>query len=275
MEPAHVLVNSVYGASINSADRGLLYGHGLFETMRLFDGQIPLWPLHLERLIEGASRLHIPLDGGRVQADCQQLIRHMPEDTGILKVIVTAGAGSRGYASPVNQKPTVVVQFFPVPASTEFPVAVQLCRYRLSNNPALAGIKHLNRLDQVMAASELNVGEYGLLLDVNDHVIEGVSHNLFALIDGQWQTPLLDQAGVAGVMRRYLMETLIPLCGVDVKERAMTLPELLAAEEVFFCNSLVGIMPIAELAGLGIWKKWPYVEHLRKRLVELHPCYDV
>ena len=241
---------------ISVSDRGLCYGHGLFETVRLSDTLMPLWDYHHLRLRKGANSLSISLDDHLLQGYMDQLIANCP-DNGIVKIMITAGSGSRGYRLS-DTNPNYLCQWFPLP---DFPnnyqrcgVTLKLCQHRLASSPQLAGIKHLNRLDQVIARSEWS-DEYeeGLMLDQQGNVIEAVSGNLFFYRDGSWFTPKLDQCGVVGVMRQYIMEE---LCNVSsgslskIEEANCSLDDLLSADEVFICNSVNGIWPVLSLENL-------------------------
>jgi len=259
-------------------DRGLNYGHGLFETMRLSAGQLPLWSYHHQRLSVGADRLGIALDTPRLDAYLQQALEAFPAD-GMLKLLLTAGVAPRGYCYQ-GQSASYVLQYFPLPPVAE-PTAVrlQLCNYALPHNERLAGIKHLNRLDQVLAAAELDDGFDGLLLDVEGNVVEALSSNIF-LFDGQyWITPELKLCGVAGVMRRLLCEDIIPGLGQEVAIKPVTLVSLMNAREVFVCNSVRGIQPVRELQGRARWTaesgelQGSATEKVIAQLVQAYPCF--
>ena len=265
-------------ASLSLSDRGLNYGHGLFETMRLSAGLLPLWSYHLQRLGVGADRLGIVLDSSRLDAYLQQALDAFPAD-GMLKLVLTAGVGPRGYRHQ-GQSACYVLQYFPLPSVAE-PAAVhlQLCEYALPHNERLAGIKHLNRLDQVLAAAELNEGFDGLLLDVEGNVVEALSSNIF-LFDGQrWITPALDLCGVAGVMRRLLCEDIIPRLGQEVAIKPVALANLINAHEVFVCNSVHGIQPVRELQGRVHWfaesneLQGSETEKVIAQLAHAYPCF--
>jgi len=239
-------------ASLSLNDRGLNYGHGLFETMRLSAGQLPLWSYHRQRLSRGADRLGIALDASRLDIYLQQALEAFPAD-GMLKLVLTAGVGPRGYRYQ-GLSASYVLQYFPLPSMVESTaVRLQLCEYALPHNARLAGIKHLNRLDQVLAAAELDEGFDGLLQDVEGNVVEALSRNIF-LFDGQrWITPALKLCGVAGVMRRLLCDDIIPGLGQEVAILPVDLASLVNAREVFLCNSVRGIQPVRELQGKARW----------------------
>lgn len=246
-------VNGVIGAELSPLDRGLAYGDGLFETCRMVRGALPLWSLHEERLVAGCERLRIPLDQNKLQAYSQSLIGTAGVTDGILKIIVTRGATGRGYRLPVAAKPNYCLSVFPHPAQIEpaSALTVTVCQQRLGINPSLAGIKHLNRLEQVLARAEWEDEQIaeGLLMDVDGHVIEATAANLFVVRDGQLLTPDLSSAGVAGVARRLIIERLAAKAELVVQVLPMTLDDVCRADEIFLCNSIMGIRPVARLLG--------------------------
>lgn len=272
-----IFINGTASDCLTTLDRGFSYGHGVFETMRLFNGQLPLWQLHLERLQVGLQRLGISLAVKPLSAELTSLLAEMPPQ-GIVKLTVTAGVGPRGYRAVATATPTVIVHWYPPPQITAS-VRLCQCRYRLPVNPVLAGIKHLNRLDQVLASMELEGDEQGLLLDVDDNLIEAISHNIFIRIGDRWLTPALDRCGVAGVMRRFLMETLFPAAGLEVEETCIPLRLVPEAGEIFICNAVSGLLPVAEIRGLLTWKPdagiQPQSALLQTTLEEILPCFAV
>jgi 4-amino-4-deoxychorismate lyase len=234
---------------VDPADRGLAYGDGLFETMGAVDGNIRWLDLHLDRLEDGCARLAIPAPprdvlGREIAANCP------PQGRAILKLIVTRGTGPRGYAPPDNAVPTRVLAIAPWPeySASRYRdgIAVRVCRLRLGENPALAGIKHLSRLEQVLAELELKGQdvEQGLLLDSGGRVVGGTHGNLFAATGTEIATPALTRCGIKGVMRRAVLDAAQRL-GLASAERDLTLEQALAADELFMTNSLFGVCPIA------------------------------
>ena len=268
-------VNGVPDGAISPLDRGFSYGDGLFETCRCVNGRIPLWPYHLERLLASAKRLHIPLDEPLLQNWLDQtLIQCGSIPDSVIKIQITRGSGGRGYVIPAQVTPTYVVAAFVGTAleSTAFTegVDVRICDLRLSRNPALAGIKHLNRLEQVLARSEWN-NEYaeGLLLDTDGNLIEATASNLFLVRNGELITPDLSATGVAGVLRRVIIEVLAPKLDLPVRSAAFGLDELSRAEEIFLTNSVFGIWPIKRIQGLELNLSHVITRQLQQELVSL------
>lgn len=237
-------VNGTSVAVVPADDRGLHYGHGLFETMRLWRGEISLWPRHRARLLRDAAVLGIALDPQRIDHELGHALSHWPRD-GVVKLIVTAGSGDAGYrgATALARR---LLGYRPAPPPRA-PLRVRCCAHRLSYNPVLAGIKHLNRLDQVLAARELPTDGEGLLCDHLGNVVEGLSGNLFVKIATGWCTPTLIGSGVRGVMRELLLQEIFPALGIAVAERAIAPAELATAAAMLLCNAVRGAEPIAVL----------------------------
>lgn len=269
------LVNGVPCSSVSVCDRGLAYGDGVFETIRVTAGGAQFLPLHLQRLQEGCRRLGIVLDIELLQRELQQLIDSIGSSVaGILKITVTRGAGQRGYRSDGCTGSNRYLQFHRAENDRyrrmQGGVAVTVCNHRLPVNPALAGIKHLNRLDNVLARSEWrddNIDE-GLMLDSAGRVVEGTMSNLFLVSAGELVTPALHRCGVAGVLRRVVLEALAPALGISTRVADLSLEDLYHAEEMFICNSLIGICPVVALNCVGM-EAGAVTRSLQNRLEEL------
>jgi 4-amino-4-deoxychorismate lyase len=248
-----VLVDGVPASSVSAFDRGLGYGDGLFETIRFVGAHAPLWSRHMHRLSESCARLGLPLpDALQLAQQAARVNAGMAHS--VVRITLTRGIGERGYAPPVDPAVTTVVAAFAPPsidpAVLRDGIALRLCELRLGLQPRLAGIKHLNRLEQVLARAEWNdpaIGE-GLLLDSEERVISAVAANLFAVIDGVPCTPSLQRCGVAGVARA---EVLAAHGAIMVRELA--LDELLRANEVWLSSSVRGIVPVRRLDR----RQWP------------------
>src|SRR5687767_12103348 len=237
--------------SVDPADRGLAYGDGLFETMAANDGRIRRLDLHFDRLEEGCRRLEIPAPSRSLLA--QELDAHCPrQGRAVVKLIVTRGPGARGYLPPEPATPTRVLAISQWPAYPESyyrdGISMATCRLRLAENAALAGIKHLNRLEQVLAQLELrgHAIQQGLMLDASGYVVGGTSSNVFVAAAGALSTPSLARCGIKGVMRRAVLEAARTL-GIRAEERDLSPAELAGADEVFVTNALFGIWPVTDL----------------------------
>jgi 4-amino-4-deoxychorismate lyase len=243
------LLNGEADNTLSLQDRGLHYGDGLFETIAVRGGKIEFWQRHMRRLAEGCRRLQIPVPGeGLLLEEARQLLNEQTD--AVLKIIITRGPGGRGYRSPdqAQTTPTRLLAHYDLPVYPDDGVALRLCATRLGLNPALAGIKHLNRLEQVLARSEWrNETVYeGLMLDINDQVIEGTMSNLFFVKAGVLHTPDVSNCGVAGIMRDVIAGSAQQL-DVPLHVGHFTLDDLYAADELFICNSLIGLLPAHRL----------------------------
>jgi 4-amino-4-deoxychorismate lyase len=248
-----VLVNGAPTSCVDASDRGFQYGDGVFTTLPVRQGVPMFLPLHLARLERDCGRLSIPFPGRDVLLqDACILCKTRPD--GVLKIQITRGIGGRGYRPPEQSVPTRVLGIHPPP---DYPpelwtegVEVRFCRTRLGINPSLAGVKHLNRLEQILARMEWPMGEIreGLMLDMDGRVTEGTMTNLFAARGGVLFTPKLDLCGVVGIMRALVCEGAGEL-GLAVEETRITPDELYAADELFLTNSVIGVWPVCRLEG--------------------------
>ncbi len=248
-----ILVNGIHPHDVSALDRGLAYGDGLFETLAVVGGNVLNWPRHLARLNDGCIKLNIPPpDFDQTFAEVRKVA--VGFERCVVKIIVTRGIGGRGYTPSASTATTRIV------ACHEWPVGyverersgIRICvaEHRLSSNPLLAGLKHLNRLDQVLASIELK--ERGtaeaLMLDVDDRVIEATRCNLFVIQDGVLVTPRVTNCGVRGVMRDIILH-LAPRLSLPTEELDLTLDSLRKADELFLCNTIAGIWPVIEIDG--------------------------
>jgi len=246
------LINGLFSESVSAQDRGLHYGDGVFETIAIQNGKPLCWEAHYRRLQEGCIQLGM-------QCPTMDLlsaeIRRLPV-TGprcVTKIIVTRGPGGRGYRPPDPAPvPTRILGVYPWP---DFPVEnasdgikARICSTRLGGSPQLAGIKHLNRLEQVLARGEWDDPDIaeGLMLDLHDAVIEGTMSNLFCVKDNVLITPDLSSCGIAGIIRGCILELSAQL-NMQVSIRTMTETELYTADELFLCNSVIGVWPVREI----------------------------
>ncbi|HEU0234683.1 MAG TPA: aminodeoxychorismate lyase, partial [Gallionella sp.] len=242
-----MLVNGKLGNLIGIRDRGLLYGDGVFRTLLASNGRALHWPLHYRKLQHDCTALGIACpDVALLTAELNDLLVQQPD--GVVKLIVTRGEGMRGYAPSILSMPARIWDVSPMPC---YPadwamhgIKARLCQLRLSQQPRLAGIKHLNRLENVLAAAEWGDADIaeGVLLDAPGNVIEGTRSNLFMVRDGALLTPDLSRCGVAGVQRERVMEW-AATHHVPCRVEQFGLAELLAADEVFLVNSIIGLWP--------------------------------
>ena len=245
------LVNGLPGSLVSVHDRGLQFGDGVFETLAVQAGAPLYLEAHLRRLEAGCKHLHIACparallaqEASRLCADAQ---------SGVLKIIVTRGSGGRGYQAPdsIPANRILTLHERPVypPSFYREGIATFVCRRQLGDMPELAGIKHLNRLEQVLLRREVAATPYpeGVVTDQRGNVIEGTMSNLFMLKHGKLLTPDLSRAGIAGVVRGAIIER-CEAAGISTGTRDIKLDELYEADEVFYCNSVIGIWPVKSI----------------------------
>ncbi len=247
-----MLVNGAPGNMINAADRGLAYGDGVFRTLRLQGGHPVCWSRQYAKLLHDCSALNIPCPSDQVLSSELQQLGKVQAD-GVAKIIITRGVSARGYAPAAQSEATRILSVTPTTTcSTEYyrqGVRVHTCKLRLSHQSLLAGIKHLNRLENVLAASEWqnqDIAE-GLLSDVSGYVISGTRSNLFMLRGSILYTPNLLRCGIAGVQRDRVMDW-AKQHGVACAVADLRMEELVLADEVFLVNSVFGLWPVREFA---------------------------
>lgn len=242
-------INGKQQTQIDVRDRGFAYGDGLFETIQISNGRPQLMQQHIARMRKGAARLSF--SGSAIDLLLGELAALSLPAEGVLKLTLSRGAGGRGYAYAADMETTRVIMLGPKPAygnQAEEGIALRLCDTRLGLNPALAGIKHLNRLEQVLARNEWSdsaINE-GIVLDYEGYVVEGTMSNLFWVKDGVLYTPSLERCGVAGVVRDFLCDK-FAADGHRVEVGLYPPTDVIAADELFVCNSLIDIWPVKRL----------------------------
>lgn len=267
-----IWINGRIASQIDCRDRGLNYGDGLFETLCVTRRIPRLLDYHLERLYSGCERL-------KIIPPKLALIRHELEkvaalrNSGVLKLVLTRGVGARGYRPTGRERCVRILALYPfsrVAAPRSRTWHVRLCTTRLGTNITLAGLKTLNRLESVMARSEWQNSRIaeGLMMDADENIVCGTMSNLFVRRGTRLMTPLLDRCGVAGVMRRWVLSQTDAL-NLKAYQLRLRWKDIANAEEVFMCNALVGIVPIAKLIRRGESILPPQVStavHLQRRL---------
>jgi len=247
-----MLVNGLPSDVISAEDRGLSYGDGVFRTLRVHQGRPLSWQHHYLKLRHDCDAIGISCPSAELLLN-ELLVLSATQQDGIAKIIITRGAGPRGYAPPPANKATRVLSLNPAPTyDHEFfsaGITLHVCRLKLGHQPLLAGIKHLNRLENVIAASECQAigAQEGVLEDEDGLVISGTRSNLFVLRDGTLYTPDLSRCGVAGVQRDRVLSW-AKMHGVVCEITQIRMDELLTADELFLVNSAFGLWPVRELA---------------------------
>ena len=257
-------------SGIEGDDRGLAYGDGVFETLLVHGGQPVWWDEHWQRLERGARVLGMPVpDQAKVRDECERLFAETPR--AVLKIILTRGRGGRGYAPPVDMQPTWILSLHdaPPPAPPEG-IALQWCKTQMAIQPRLAGIKHCNRLEQVLARAECSDPEIfdGLMCDTDGRVVSATSANIFARIDGLWLTPAVQRCGVAGIARDWLLQHLD-----RAGEAELTPADVENADAIFLCNAVRGILPVRRL-GPRQWSPDEGIMQIHRQLALMVPAFS-
>jgi len=266
------LINGKLNENLSVQDRGLHYGDGVFETLAIQNEKPLCWDKHINRLNHGCRCLGIDCPPQELLFfEANQLCTNLQR--GVLKIILTRGEGARGYKPPHSSNmPTRILATYPWP---DFPadnanlgVKVRICTTRLGRNSQLAGIKHLNRLEQVLARSEWddqNIAE-GLMLDTEDNVIEGTMSNLFIVAQDKLLTPALTYCGIAGIIRQCVIE-LAPEQRIQTEVISINQNELYEADELFLCNSILGIWPVRQLEN-HCFERGSWTPKIRDQLIK-------
>lgn len=250
------LVNGELNQSISPFDRGLAYGDGVFRTLRVQSGLPCNWHLHYQKLVADCSTIGIVCPSAELLIDDIHrlfLDGALEKKNAAAKIIITRGEGARGYAPPAITLPTRIVLKSTIPnylaENYHQGVALYLCETRLAIQPQLAGIKHLNRLENVLARMEWRDEQFfdGLMLDAHGDVTECTMSNIFARFGDTLLTPALNLCGVSGITRQQILALSKPL-NLFVNEGKISLEKLYAADEVIICNSLYGVFQVRQIA---------------------------
>jgi 4-amino-4-deoxychorismate lyase len=252
--PEVVWINGAPGGSLSPLDRGLHYGDGLFETIACIGGRPRFLSLHLERLLRGCKRLGLT-PPGNVELRRELLAIAALTDRAIVKLLLTRGpAAARGYGVSGGEKTTRVALRYrwepDDPRVSEQGVRVRTAALRLAENPPLAGLKHLNRLEQVLARREWTDPQIAeaLMFSSGGRLVSGVMSNVFLVAGGKLRTPQLDRCGVAGIMRQVVLREAAHL-GIASEEAALGTEDLTRAGELFLTNALIGVRPVSAVDG--------------------------
>lgn len=252
-QPPCVYINGEPAGQLSIADRGLLYGDGLFETIAVRNGRPALLAKHLQRLQRGLQTLAFP------EIDVESLSERISNTArlhgdAVLRLTISRGPSGRGYAAPQSPRLTEILDYsthrFPMDGETVAPVNMTISNIPLVDHPMLAGIKHLNRLPQVLAATQCREAGFdeAILSGSHGEVIEAVSANLFIYRDNILHTPDLKHAGIAGVMRALVLEIASSL-RIPCKMGTYDIDDCLQADALFLSNSIRAIIPVAQLDG--------------------------
>jgi 4-amino-4-deoxychorismate lyase len=264
------IVMNLAGEKVNFGlnDRGLAYGDGVFETILVHAGEPVWWREHWQRFTRGAEVLKISAPNEIiVRHACNEILENSAHC--VLKMIFTRGSGGRGYAAPAQQDPRMIISVHPAPVPIQQPVNLRWCDTKLSRQPLLAGIKHLNRLEQVLARNECQDETIfdGLMCDAEDNVTCASSANVFVKINGQWLTPKIEQAGIAGVARAWVLKK-----WPQAQEAYLSRLQVEQAEAIFICNAVRGILAVKRLGDIEFLADRDTRE-LQSQLVSEQPAF--
>jgi len=262
------LVNGEISMFVETTNRGLNYADGLFETLTVHNGRPRRWQAHMDRLGAGCERLGLSMPPQAILLREVQTVSAGLANA-VVKIVLTRDGQGRGYTPLENSECTRVVSSHIFPDGTielaRQGVKARLCELRLAIQPALGGIKHLNRLEQVLASAELrgSGAAEGILLDLENHVISAIAANIFLVMEDRLLTPRLDRCGVRGVLRNQILLGFGSRC----EQRRILVDMLQEADEVFICNSVRGIVPVTAIDSC-IYKIGPVTRELQTWLLD-------
>ncbi|MFW2439796.1 MAG: aminodeoxychorismate lyase [Arenicellales bacterium] len=249
-EQTRILVNGEQTGCISVTDRGLQFGDGVFETIRVHEGKPVWWQRHMDRLLDGCQRLHFAVmpDVDTLRREVTKLLTDFV--TGTLKIIITRGNSSSGYAVPadiVSNRILILNPGLRHLSKTQQGIILGVCEQPVTGSQKLSGIKHLNRLEQVLARTECQSKGWdeGLMLDDRNRIIEGSMSNLFVWQQNNLLTPQLEQTGIKGICRERVL-SLAEENGMKVEQCELDLGDLQHCDGLFVTNSLIGIWPVVQ-----------------------------
>ncbi|WP_144207138.1 aminodeoxychorismate lyase [Shewanella donghaensis] len=264
-----IFVNGLPQHHVNSSDRGLAYGDGAFATMRVSHSQVLFIYAHIERLKQACLRLGFTLQH---QSELTlQLEEHAKTlKNGCIKLLVSRGVGGRGYTAPSSVEQTEVISLHQIPAIyqqwQQHGISLSVSDVTLARQPLLAGMKHLNRLEQVLIKQHdlPTTFDDWLVLDTEGFVVESSMANVFIVENDSVITPSLSYSGVSGVMREQVMGALLD-SHINVFAEPISLKRLYETKHVFITNSLLGIVDINKVNHCD-FSTWSFSRNLLKKL---------
>ena len=275
---SNCMINGIVADHLMISDRSIHYGDGLFETILCADNRLYYWQQHFQRLRTSAEKLKITCPDDRtLLEDIKELVsKNITGNCCVIKIILSRGSGERGYrfSSSISANRIVLLSeldtsYSSILSNTLLDGELFICDQQVSINESLAGLKHLNRLENVLARNEWNDRTStfidGLMLNADQQVIEGTMSNLFAIRDGQILTPGLERSGIRGVMREVIME-LAAKNELPLSETSLSLETLLSMDELFITNSLIGMKRVTKL-GDTIFKDIAVTDLIYKQLL--------
>ena len=263
-------INGKLTNKISIEDRAVQYGDGVFETIAVNENLLKFWKEHYQRLSKGCKVLKIKCPSELfLKKEINKFVKKIKKNKFILKIIISRGIGGRGYNIPKKAKPTRILGAYNWPdypkANFKKGIKMDVCKTRIATQPFLSQIKHLNRLEQIIARSEWqtkNISE-SLMLDFNENVIEGTMSNIFGVKKNVFYTPVIKFSGIEGIMRNEILK-LLKKNKEKCKVKKIKLKELLHYDEIFVCNSIFVIWPVTQI----LKKKFPLGKKT-KELIDL------
>lgn len=257
-------------ARISPFDRGYLYGDGLFESIRIYGGKPFLWRSHMERFLRGSKLLQIavPLSDDELRTSSEELISSNQVQDAMLRIHLSRGEGTRGYSPRKADKPTLLISTHPLNPSIQSLAAGKaiISRFRLFSEDPLAGVKHSNKLLQVLARAEADAAfaEEALMENERGHIVEGTSSNFFWIGNGSLCTSPIREGILPGTTRAYIMELGRKL-GLKVNEGSLNRDQLGTCEGAFLSSAGLEILELTEINGQNLNRseitRWLYIAY--------------
>jgi 4-amino-4-deoxychorismate lyase len=271
-----ISVNGQLNGGLSPQDRGLAYGDGVFETLQVVNGFVPLWHYHQERLLKGLKALAIEVPTEMLNLVVQQLLNELTrvcheQTTGVCKIIVTRGDSQRGYSVVDGSSANVILNYQPnsLKDSSDLCLRLTRCDTAIIESKTLAGIKHLNRLENVLSRKEVTAQGFddGVLISQRGLVIEAVSSNIFFLMNDQLHTPKIELSGVSGVVRRLVIEELAESSGLTVVECDIEAGNFNHYTSAFICNAITGLVLVGSIDEVGYGKS-EHITQLQRQFIQ-------
>ena len=267
-------IDGVVSDVIAADSRGLAYGDGVFRTLLAIDGVVQRFDAQYARLAADAAALELDApDAATLHADSQAVLADSGLAQAALKWMLVRASGTRGYRSTTRTCMRIVsaapAPVYP-PALWRDGAVADIAPFTLAMQPRLAGLKHLNRLELVLASRDWPDGiDERLLCDAEGFLVGGTRSNLFWLKQGALYTPALDRCGIRGMMRGEVLALAarVGLAVHEVREPATTLHD---ADEVFICNALIGLWPLRRIGTQDYAAPGAWMQRLQAGLAHPH-----
>lgn len=266
-------------AKISVFDHGLLYGDGIFEGIRIYNGRVFLLKEHLERLYDSgkAIMLKIPMSLEELQAAVLETCRRNELREGYIRLVVTRGAGNLGLSPDKCPKPTIfiiasTIELYPAKYYEHGLKVITAPTQRLAPAALSPSIKSLNYLNNIMAKIECNLAgaQEAFLLNHEGYVAECTGDNVFVIKKGVIMTPPISAGALGGITRKLVFD-LARTMGKEVQEMQITRYDLFVADEVFLTGTGAEIVPVVDIDGriIGSGKPGPITGDFMRRYHDL------